>query len=124
MNIQAETYGNSVVLVLRGELNVDSLGAFKQSVDHHLAEMAHKRRSGSKDHPIVDLVLDLEKVPFVDSAALEYLLELQERLAEGLGQIKLVRPDEHVLKILEITRLRSTFDVFADVPEAAGAAQT
>ena len=40
------------------------------------------------------------------------------RLAEKLGQVKLVKPDENIRKILEITRLAATFEVFDDVAEA------
>ena len=69
----------------------------------------------------IDVLLNLEKVPFVDSAALEYLLDLQDRLAQRLGQVKLVRPDENVRKILEMTRLLTAFEVFDDVAEAVKA---
>ncbi len=107
MNLQAETYGHAVILICEGELTEDSLGAFKLAVDHQL--------SGKE---VIDLVLNLEKVPFIDSVAFEYLLTLQERLSERLGQVKLVKPDENILKILEITRLESNFEVFEDLPEA------
>jgi anti-anti-sigma regulatory factor len=35
-----------------------------------------------------------------------------------MGQVKLLRCDENVRKILEITRLESSFEVFTDVHEA------
>ena len=112
MNIQAESYGHVVMLILEGELTEDSLGVFRKAVEHQL---------GGKE--VIDLALNLEKVPFVDSAALEYLLDLQEILAERLGQIKLVKPGENIRKILEITRLESVFEVYADVPEAVKVVQ-
>lgn len=107
MNIQAESYGHAVILILEGELTADSLEAFKQTVDHQLG------RKG-----VIDLVLNMEKVPFVDSAALEYLLDLQELLTERLGRVKFVKADESIRKILEITRLESTFEVFDGIPSA------
>jgi stage II sporulation protein AA (anti-sigma F factor antagonist) len=108
MNIQTESYGHAVILILKGELDADSLGSLKQTVERQL-----------RDREVVDLVLNLEDVPFIDSEALQYLLDLQELLAERLGQVKLVKPDENVLKILEMTRLKSNFEVFWEVPEAA-----
>ena len=110
MNITAESYGHTAMLHLKGELTEDSLQAFRQAVDHNLA---------GKD--IIDLVLNMENVPFVDSAGLDFLLALQDSRAEKLGQVKLVKPDENVRKILEITRLASSFETFRDVPEAVKA---
>lgn len=112
MNIAAETYGHAVMLNLKGELTADTLSAFQKEVDRHLL---------TKD--MIDLALNLEDVTFIDSACLEYLLDLQDRLAERLGQVKLIKPDENVRKILEITRLESAFEIFKDVPEAVKAIQ-
>ena len=113
MNITVESYGHAVMLTLKGELTADSIAAFMQAVEHQLA-----------DKEVVDLVLNLATVPFVDSAALESLLDLQDRLAERLGQLKLSEIDENVRKILEITRLGSAFDVYEDACEAVKAVQT
>jgi|GEM_PF-1013905 len=113
MNITAEGYGHAVMLLLKGELTEDSLGAFIKAVDHQL-----------EDRDVIDVVLNMEEVPFADSAALEYLLGLQERLAgERLGQVKFVRPDENIRKILELTRLESTFEVHEDASRAIQAMQ-
>lgn len=112
MNITAETYGHAVMLNLKGELTADTLSVFQKAVDHHLL---------AKD--AIDLVLNLEEVTFIDSACLECLLDLQDRLAERLGQVKLLKPDVNIRKILEITRLESTFEIFKDVPEAMKAMQ-
>ena len=107
MQVTAESYGDAVILNCTGDLTADSLDAFKKVVDHQLAEQQ-----------VRDLALNLESVGFIDSAALEYLLELQERLNERLGQVKLVSLDENMLKILEITRLDTAFERHEDVAEA------
>lgn len=107
MRISTESYGHAVVLILEGELSADSLGALKQAVDHQL-----------EGKEVVDVVLNLENVPFADSAALEYLLDLQDKLAERLGQIKLLRPEENIRKILELTRLEPQFEMLTDATEA------
>lgn len=107
MIVKAENYGQVAVLNCRGELTADSLEAFQRAAEKQLA-----------DAQIRDLVLNLEDVLFVDSACLEYLLELQERLSEKLGQVKLARPHQNVWKIFEITRLDNAFEKFEDVAEA------
>jgi anti-anti-sigma factor len=112
MNVNAEGYGHAVILNMKGDLVLDALATFRQMVDHQLE---------GKD--VVDLVLNLQEVPFVDSAALEYLLDLQDLLAERLGQVRLVKCSPDVRKILEVTRLDSTFEVFDDIPEAIKATE-
>ena len=107
MQISAESYGHAVILNMKGDLTEDSLQAFDQAVDRQL-----------RDQEVVDLVLNLETVPFVDSAALERLLDLHERLAKALGRLRLAKPDENVRDILRITRLDATLEVVADVQEA------
>ena len=107
MNITAESYGHAVMLIVSGDLTEDSLSTFREAVDHQL--------SGKE---VVDLVLNLEGVPFIDSACLEYLLDTQETLSARMGQIRLVKCDQNVKKILEITGLASTFEQCDKVDEA------
>ena len=110
MNITAESYAHAVMLNIDGELTEDSLASFKEAVDHQL-----------ESEEVIDIVLNMENVLFVDSMFLEYLLELQDRLAAKLGQVKLVKIDDNIRKILEITRLDSTFEVCMDTNEAVKA---
>ena len=107
MNITAESYGRTVLLNINGELNEDAINALRQAVDHQML---------SQD--VVDIVLNMEQVPFIDSAVLEYLLDLQDTLIKRLGQVKLANCDENVTKILEMTRLNGDFELFSDVAEA------
>ncbi|MDY6914508.1 MAG: STAS domain-containing protein [Planctomycetota bacterium] len=107
MNITTESYGHAMIFNLKGELTEDSLSAFQKAVEHQL-----------EGKEVVDVVLNMEQVPFIDSLSLEYLLDLQDRLVEHLGQVKLVKCDENIQKILTITRLDTTLEVFAGVAEA------
>jgi anti-anti-sigma factor len=113
MNISAECYGHAVIFNPKGELTVDSLDAFKQSVNHNVHD----------GKEVVDVVLNMENVPFIDSAAMEYLLDLQEQLAMRLGQVKFAKCDDNIKKILEITRLDASFEKFDDISEAVKAIQ-
>lgn len=107
MNVTAESYGRTVLLNINGELAVDDLSALQQAVDHQMATQE-----------VVDIVLNMEQSPFIDSAILEYLLDLQDKLIGRLGQIKFAGCDENIMKILEITRLQNDFEVFSEVAEA------
>ena len=110
MNVSAESYGHAVILNLKGELTEDALQALEKVADHQL-----------EGKNVVDLILNLERVPFIDSAVLEYLLDLQDRLLERMGQVKFVKCDKNVRKILEITRLAETFEIFDDISQAVQA---
>jgi len=118
MKITKENYGQAVILVCSGELTDDSLDAFR-----HAVEQIKQRNDEGSDQPdaVADLVLDFEAVPFIDSAGLEYLLDLQEKFAEKLGRIKLANLNENIAEILKITRLDNAFERFKDVPDAVKA---
>jgi len=113
MSIPVENYGHAVVLKPKDELTEDTLGAFKEAVDHQL-----------EDDGVVDVVIDMEEIAFIDSLVLEYLLDLQDSLHEKFGQVRLAKCDENVRKILEITRLDSQFEVFDDPGEAVKVIRT
>ena len=106
MEIKSERYGQALILRCKGELTGDSLEVFVKEVERQMADNA------------TDVVLSLEGVPFIDSTALEYLLDLQDELMSAGGQISLTNVDENVAKILEITRLDAGFEILPDVVDA------
>jgi anti-sigma B factor antagonist len=112
MDVAEEQYGQCVVLKVKGEISEDTVDTLNQSVRGHLDDSA-----------VTDLVVSLADVTYLDSVGLEYLWTLQEQLVERMRYLKLVEPDEHVRKILEITRMESVFDVYDDVGEVLKAMQ-
>ena len=107
MSIPVEDYGHAVILKPKGELTEDTFSAFKEAVDHQL-----------EDSEVVDIVIDMEEITFIDSIVFEYLLDLQDSLHEKFGQVRLARCDQNVAKILEMTRLDLVFEVFSDTNDA------
>lgn len=61
------------------------------------------------------LVLDVSAVPFVDSRALEALLDVTDELAKSGQALKLCGENEVVREVLELTDLASMFEHFDDV---------
>ena len=106
MNVTHENYGHVTVLSLRGEFTADDVENFSRAVKDR------------QEHDARDFVIDLEKTPFVDSAALERLLDLRAEAQERLGAVKLAGPDENVTKILQMTRLDQQFETFDELIEA------
>lgn len=66
------------------------------------------------------LVLDLRRVPLLDSAGLETLLDCRERCRAIGGQLKLAAPNHLCNDILAVTGVAESFEIFADVVAAAG----
>ncbi len=106
MNVTHENYGNVCVISLKGEFTADDVETFSRAVKERLARDAR------------DFVIDLEKSPFVDSAALERLLDLRDEVREKLGMVKLAGPDANVSKVLEMTRLDQQFETYGELIEA------
>jgi anti-anti-sigma factor len=98
MSIRTETRGRSAVLFVRGELMGDLLDSLQEAVTEQLHQ-----------DEVVDITIDMSESPFISSAALEFLLDVKDSLTEKLGVVSLVGCDENVRKILEITRLESSF---------------
>jgi anti-sigma B factor antagonist len=69
------------------------------------------------------LVLDLTGVAFIDSTGLSVLLNALRRVTRAGGRMALVCSNPTVLRLFEITRLDSTFDIHADLEPALAAVQ-
>lgn len=65
------------------------------------------------------IIVDLAEVPFLDSAALELLLDLFGEQAERGGRVKLAGLSPNCQEILRITDLRGRLDIYESVEDAA-----
>ena len=65
------------------------------------------------------IVVDLASVPFMDSRALEVLIDTHAELHRVGGEVKLARPTATCLDILKATRLDTRLQVHEDRASAA-----
>lgn len=107
MKLSYEDHNTVTVLRVSGELTADQSDTFRRICQDRL------------NAGIRDVVIDMEHLDLIDSAGLELLLWLVDELADRNGQMKLVRPEETVRKILELTRLDRRFDVHQNIETAA-----
>lgn len=107
MKLSYEDHDTISVLRLSGELTADQADSFRRSCLDRLASGVH------------DIVLDMEHLSLIDSAGLELLLWLGEEVSDHGGQLRMVRPDDTVRKIFEITRLERRFDIHDTIESAA-----
>lgn len=107
MKVNAYHHGRGTVIVPRDAL-VEGEG------DDLQRAVADALGNGSSQ-----IVLDMDEVPFVDSAGLELLCQLQGMCTNGGAHMKLASLSEVCGEILRITDLAARFERFDSVEEAA-----
>jgi anti-anti-sigma factor len=106
MKISHQDYNNVVVVEVLGEFLEEYCRLFQDT----MTELIKKKAVG--------IVLDMSKVPFIDSSSLGMLLWLRDYCHENKSQLKLAGLDGNIKKILEITRLDSKLDCYKELNEA------
>lgn len=66
-----------------------------------------------------NLVLNLERVRYIDSTGLVAFISALKRVREKQGKIVLICTNPHILKIFNITGLSNVFEIFSSPDEAA-----
>ena len=64
------------------------------------------------------IVLNIDKVVYIDSASLGVLVAHYKRAIERGGMIKVLKPNDKTLSVLVATRLNLVFDIFSNEEEA------
>lgn len=95
------TRKNEVTIIsLSGSLDVSVQSKFKE-------ELVNASR-----HKDDEIILDFEKVSFIDSSCLGVLVSLTKRIREEKGDIKLSQLSSDVRSIFQITRLDNVFEIY------------
>ena len=95
-----------MVLEPDGALIQDDAEQFKNRLTEALAESSGR------------VVVDLSRVPFVDSRGLEVLVEANDTLADGGRSLKLCGINETLREVLDLTGLAVRFDHYDDTNSA------
>ena len=106
MKIKTQDYNDVTVVELQGELDDD----LTEPLQSTITDIVAKQKVG--------IVLDLSAVGFIDSQGLELLLWLHDYCHQNKTQLRLAGLDENCAKILEVTRLESEFERYAELAEA------
>ncbi len=72
------------------------------------------------DHGQPMAVLDMQKIPLLDSAGLERLLDGQDEFLKRGGMLKLAAPSPLCRDILVATGVGANFEIYGDVKSAVG----
>jgi anti-anti-sigma factor len=107
--LEFETTRNGTVAVVRptGELDISGAAILEAELDRLSAEQG-----------ISAIVLDLRALEFMDSSGLRLVVVADMRAREAGRRFALVRGEETVHRVFEITRMSDRLD-FVDDPEEA-----
>jgi anti-sigma B factor antagonist len=94
------------VIAISGEIHVSTAPEFSRRLTSAIA------------HGKTAVVLDLSGTEFIDSTGLSVLLNGLRKVTRQHGRMALVCTNPTVLRLFEITRLDSTFDIYATREEA------
>lgn len=106
LEIATERNGDECYVALDGEVDVYTAPKLKE-------ELVKSIEDGCSN-----VVVDLQKVGFIDSSGLGVLVSALRRARERGGSVRIVCTRESILKIFRITGLDKVFPIFADVAEA------
>ncbi len=101
---------HGAVHVVQGDapLNVDSVDAVAKLLDECLGGGLPR------------IVIDLKKVPLIDSAGIELLLDYRDKCQRSGGDLKLSAPNRLCEDILLVTGAEQEIEVAAEVLRAVG----
>ena len=99
------------LIAVRGEVHVSTAPEFSERLNEAIAT----GKTG--------VVIDMTDVEFIDSTGLSVLLNALRRVTRQQGALALVVSNPTVLRLFEITRLDSTFDISPTRDEAIASVQ-
>jgi anti-sigma B factor antagonist len=106
MKFKIQDYNDVTVIDLQGELDSDSAELFQK----HITDIIAQNKT--------NIVIDMSGVGFIDSQGLEAMLWTRDYCSQNKRELRLAGLDETCMRILEVTRLDSEFDNYAELAEA------
>ena len=107
MQIEERPTGDVMILDLKGKLTLGEGDELLKDKINSLIQQGHKK-----------LVLNLEGVPYVDSAGLGEIVRTYTTVSRQGGNLKLLNLTKRIEDLLAITKLLTVFDVFETEQEA------
>ena len=103
MKTTVRTVGQISVVDLSGKITIGEGDVVLRDKVHELLESGHKK-----------ILLNLEKVSYMDSAGIGELVACFKRAREKGGTVKLLRPSGKVEDLLQLTKLWEVFEIFSE----------
>ncbi len=107
MQIEERTAGDVTILDLQGKL---TLGDGDELLRDKINSLVHQDRK--------KIILNLENVPYIDSAGLGEVVRTYTTVSRQSGSLKLLNLTKRIQDLLSITKLLTVFEVFDSESEA------
>ena len=112
MQIEERVVGEVTILDLKGKI---TLGEGDEALKDKINSLIHQNRKR--------ILLNLEDVPYIDSAGLGEIVRTYTTVSRQGGQLKLVNLTKRITDLLSITKLLTVFETFDSEPEAIASFQ-
>ena len=107
MQIEERKVGDVVVLDLKGKITLGEGDELLKDKINSLVNQGYTK-----------LLLNLEGVPYIDSAGLGEIVRTYTTVSRQGGNLKLVNLTKRITDLLSITKLLTVFETFDSEPEA------
>ncbi|HEX2446345.1 MAG TPA: STAS domain-containing protein [Vicinamibacterales bacterium] len=107
MQIEERVADNVTILDLKGKM---TLGEGDELLKEKINSLLQQEKKF--------LLLNLEGVPYIDSAGLGEIVRTYTTVSRQGGKLKLVNLTKRITDLLSITKLLTVFETFDSVPEA------
>ncbi len=107
MDIEERAVGEVMILDLKGKLTIGEGDELLKDKINSLIQQGHRK-----------LLLNLEGVPYVDSAGLGEIVRTYTTVSRQGGNLKLLNLTKRIQDLLAITKLLTVFDTYESEPEA------
>ena len=109
MEIQERSSGDVTILDVKGRMTLGEGDTMLKDKINSLLMQGHRK-----------LVLNLEGVPYMDSAGLGEVVRTYTTVSRQGGSLKLLNLTKRIQDLLSITKLLTVFDTFDSENEAVG----
>src|SRR5678815_3762147 len=107
MQIEERIVNDVTILDLKGKI---TLGEGDEALKDKINSLVHQNRK--------KILLNLEDVPYIDSAGLGEIVRPYTTVSRQGGQLKLVNLTKRITDLLSITKLLTVFETYESEPEA------
>lgn len=106
MDITKKTKGDIVILEIVGEIDLYNAPEIKDIISKLIEERCY------------NVIIDLEKVSYIDSSGIGALISSLSNLKKYHGGLKIINVYASVRKVFELTKLTSFFEIYDSEEEA------
>jgi stage II sporulation protein AA (anti-sigma F factor antagonist) len=103
-----ERLGANLIVLIDGELDMETAPIFKETIEKKLNQYESVRH----------LILDLEKVSFIDSSGLGAILGRYKRLSLQGGRVSAIKASRSIRRVLELSGLLKIMTIYEDRRQA------